>query len=84
MFLQGVDTSASWSKMLGCHTDLYTVSRCHTRGESGFKTQDRHHQKSITGVLAAPRKGLKSFKKFKKKNGRTVLFKKVYDLPRVS
>ena len=29
------DTSASmWIKRLGCHADLYTVCRCHTRGES--------------------------------------------------
>ena len=30
-----VDASASmWIKRLSCHADLYTVSRCHTRGES--------------------------------------------------
>ena len=69
------------SKRLGCHADLYTVSRCCTRGESedhtskkvckgihpGFETQGRHHQKSKTGVSVAPRRGLMSSKFFFKK-----------------
>ena len=78
-----VDMSASAaSKRLGCHADLYTVSRCHTRGESenhtgkkarkgstlhGFETQGRCQQKSKTGVSVAPQKGLMSSKKFFKK-----------------
>ena len=30
----------------------------------GFETQERHHQKSKTGVSVAPQKGLMSSKKF--------------------
>ena len=71
------------SKRLSCHADLYTVSRCCTRGESedhtgekacrkgihpGFETQGRHHQKSKTGVTVAPQKGLMSSKTSKKKH----------------
>ena len=68
------DMSAGmWIEKAGCHADLYTVSRCCTRGESGdhrgekvpkkgihpgFDTQGRYHQKSKTGVSVAPRKGL--------------------------
>ena len=65
------------SKRLGCHADLYTISRCHTRGESdesvvhrwgsmqaGFETQGRCHQKSKIGVsVAAQKGGLMSSKK---------------------
>ena len=29
------------SKRLGCHADLYTVSRCHTRGESEDRTSKK-------------------------------------------
>ena len=58
-------------------------SKCCTRGESedhtrekacrkgihhGFETQGRHHQKSKTGVLVAPRKGLMQAKKSFLKN----------------
>ena len=68
--------------MTGCHTDLYTVSRCHTRDESeewhvlkkackqeihpGFETQGRHHQ-AKTGVFLASQKGLMSPKNKKNK-----------------
>ena len=31
----------SGSKRLGCHADLYTVSRCHTRGESENHTSEK-------------------------------------------
>ena len=68
------------SKRLGCHADLYTVSRCHIRDESedhtsekackgihhSFETQGRCHQKSKTGVSVAPQKGLMSSKNKKK------------------
>ena len=64
-------------KRLGCHVDLCTVNRCHTRGSHkwetmkgihpGFETQGRRHQKSKTGVSVAPRKGLLSSKIFLKK-----------------
>ena len=66
------------SKSLGCHADLYTVSRCHTGGNLRI-TQVRKHpsegstlalkpraditRKSKTGVSVAPRKGLMSSKK---------------------
>ena len=58
-------------KRLGCHVDLYTVSRCRIRSEShtskkvckreihpGFETQGIRHQKSKTEVSVAPRKRL--------------------------
>ena len=32
-------------KRLSCHADLYTVSRCHTRGESGDHTGEKAHKK---------------------------------------
>ena len=34
------------SKGLGCHADLYAVSRCHTRGES----EDHYRQESTQGT----------------------------------
>ena len=36
-------------------------------GYSGFEIQERHHQKSKTGVSLAPQKGLMSSKEFFKK-----------------
>ena len=64
-------------KRLGCHADLYTVSRCHTRGESEDHTSEEarkgihpgfENQKSKTGVSVAPRKGLMSSKIFLKRH----------------
>ena len=47
------DMSAStWiKKRLSCHADLYTVSRCHTRGESENHTGEKAHKKGCTLVL---------------------------------
>ena len=61
-----VDMSASmWIKRLGCHVDLYTVSRCHPRGESEDQTSEKAYKLStlalkpradITRSLVAPQK----------------------------
>ena len=39
------------SKRLGCHADLHTVSRCHTRGESEDHTSKKAHKKGSTLTL---------------------------------
>ena len=36
------------SKMLSCHADLYTVSRCHTRGKSEDHTSEKVTKKGST------------------------------------
>ena len=50
------------SKRLGCHADLYRVSRCQTRGESEDHTGKKGHKKGSTLALkpraGTPRKDL--------------------------
>ena len=47
---------------------LHAGDKAHRRGiHPGFETQDRRHQKSKTGALVAPQKGLMSSKKCLKK-----------------
>ena len=47
------------------HTSPPSTSKA---AHSGFETQRRHHQKSITGVSVVPQKGLLSSKKYFKKH----------------
>ena len=42
------------SKRLSCHADLYTVSRCHTRGESEDHTREKARKKRDPPWLSNP------------------------------
>ena len=79
-----VDAS-TWIKKVRFHADLYTVSRCHTRGESEDHTSEKACRGSTLAlkpsaditrspkhVLVGPRRGLMSSKKFLKKNSKLV------------
>ena len=76
-------------KMISCHTDIYTVSKCHTRGESenhtsekakviypGFKNQAEFTRSTKQCMSGSPKKIYK--KTFHTRNTLTFIFKSCY------
>ena len=61
--LAGVAPEVSLRRCVTCMSPASMNKVAH----SGFETQRRHHQKSKTGVLMVPQKGLMSSKIFLKK-----------------
>ena len=68
--------SAGVTSEVNLRNSLHTGDKARKRGIPGFGIQERHYQKSKTGVSVAPKKGLISSKK--------ILKKKMFSLKRES
>ena len=50
-FIDTIENSWKWMLFWQCDTDLHTVSRCHTRGESEDHTNEKAWKKGSTLAL---------------------------------